>query len=91
MGDLRGGSQSSFPKATEIHALVQLFWLMFKLESRDQKAEAQLYHHSKLQVSFLGRMQRYLHIFHAKGIMFEIDIIYLRLCSERVQLRRCSL
>ena len=49
-----------------------------------------MYHHSKLQVSFLGRMQRYLDIFHAFGIIFEIDIICLRLCSERVQLRRCS-
>jgi len=64
---------------------------MFKLEGRDQKAEEQIYPNSKLQISFSGRIQRHLHIYHAKRPALGNDIVYLTLRSERIQSGRCSL
>lgn len=55
-GEFGGGSQISSTKATEIPALIHLFWLKFKLEDRDQKADAQVYHNSKLPMSFSRRI-----------------------------------
>ena len=40
LGEFGGGSHTSPTKANEIPALIHLFWLTFKLEGRDQKAEA---------------------------------------------------
>ena len=70
-----GESQFSSTKATEIPALIHLFWLAFGLEGRDQFAEAQVYHNSKLPMSFSRRTPRYLRIFCAKGSAFGKDII----------------
>ena len=91
LGEFGGGSHTSSTKATEIPALIHLFWPTFKLEGRDQKVGAQVYYNSEQQMSFLRRKQRYLRIFCPKGPVFGKDIIYLRLCSERVQSGRCSL
>ena len=67
LGEFRGGYRGSFPQATKIPPLVHLFWLIFKSERRDQRAGAQVYHYSKLRISFLGRIQRYLHNFYANS------------------------